>query len=91
MDLSFKVRHAGLRRVWVPGATAYDLVNRHKVAAVHRRERRAVGARWTAPMLDEYAPAFGAWHLERIGRSWRPVRHSRPPDGLLTPSSLNAR
>ncbi len=65
VDLSFKVRHAGLRRVWVPGATAFDLVNRHKIAAVHRRERRAVGARWTAPMLDEYAPAFGAWQLER--------------------------
>ena len=32
IDLSHKVRHAGLRRVWVPAATAYDLAPHHRTS-----------------------------------------------------------
>jgi hypothetical protein len=70
IDLSHKVRHSGLRRVWVPTATAYDLAPLHRtLAGRHRRERGTLRGRWRAPELDEYAPAFGAWHAEhdRLG------------------------
>jgi hypothetical protein len=66
IDLSHKVRHAGLRRVWVPAATAYDLASLHRTSAdPDRGERGALRARWRAPDLDEYAPVFGAWHAGR--------------------------
>ena len=68
VDLSWKVRHAGLRRVWVPTATMFDLVDRHKVSAVHRKERQAIRARWLAPVLDEYSPTHGEWHAARDER-----------------------
>jgi hypothetical protein len=69
IDLSHKVRHAGLRRVWTPLATLYDLTTPDKdVVGGQRRERRDLRTRWRAPDLDEYAPAFGAWAAERDRR-----------------------
>jgi hypothetical protein len=69
VDLSFKVRHAGLRRVWVAGATAYLLLNGRKQENSNRDERQALRARWLAPDVDEYVPTFGAWRSER-DRRW---------------------
>lgn len=68
VDLSFKVRHAGLRRLWVAGATAYYLFDRHKLERPQKDERLALRARWLAPDVDEYAPTFGAWLAERDRR-----------------------
>jgi O-antigen biosynthesis protein len=81
VDLSHKVRHLGLRRIWVPSATAYELAGRPKIPlAAQRQERDLVRSRWRAPELDEYAPAFGAWHAAR----------DRRPSGS-GPRSLTAR
>jgi GT2 family glycosyltransferase len=65
VDLSFKVRHLGLRRVWVPAATAYSLGSHHRAALVPKAERVAVRRRWTAPDLDDYLPSSGAWSAAR--------------------------
>ncbi len=77
IDLSQKVRHVGLRRVWVPDATAYQLDSPYRATVVRlRREREKVRGRWRAPDLDEYAPAFGVWHAERDRRSGEPAELS---------------
>ena len=65
VDLSFKLRHLGLRRVWVPSATAYSLGSHHRSALVPKAERLAVRRRWTAPDLDDYLPSSGAWSAAR--------------------------
>jgi hypothetical protein len=65
VDLSFKVRDAGLSRLWVPEATAYLLVDRHKAERSRRDERQALRTRWQAPPLDEYVPTYGAYRAER--------------------------
>ncbi len=91
VDLSHKVRHAGLRRVWVPGATVYRLVNRHQLVAVHRRERREVATRWTAPSLDEYVPVFGAWQLARERLEPEEAVAVATAEGLPTLSGLSGR
>ena len=65
VDLSFKLRAAGLRRVWVPTATAYHLGSRHKSLVIRKPEELTLRRRWQAPDLDEYVPTYGAWHAER--------------------------
>jgi hypothetical protein len=68
VDLSFKIRQAGLTRLWVVGATAYLLLERHRVERPQRDERQALRARWLAPAVDEHVPTFGAWWAERERR-----------------------
>jgi O-antigen biosynthesis protein len=69
VDLSHKVRHLALRRVWVPSATAYDLAGPPRIPVRRQRqERELVRDRWHAPELDEYTPSFGAWHAARDRR-----------------------
>ena len=55
VDLSFKLRHLGLRRVWVPAATAYLLGSRSQSLSLPKEERPGLRRRWLAPDLDEYA------------------------------------
>jgi hypothetical protein len=60
LDLSFKLRHLGLRRVWVPSATVYSLGSRHRAPLVPKGERTAMRDRWGAPQRDEYLPSGAA-------------------------------
>jgi hypothetical protein len=55
VDLSFKLRRLGLRRVWVPTATAQLLGPPSHSLAVPKEERLALRGRWLAPDVDEYA------------------------------------
>jgi hypothetical protein len=65
VDLSFKLRHVGLKRLWVAGATAYRLLEPHRAERPEQHERQALRTRWHAPPVDEHVPTFGAWRAER--------------------------
>jgi hypothetical protein len=60
VDLSFKMRHLGRRRVWVPQATAYLLGSARRSLPPPKAERVALRKRWATQSRDEYVPCSGA-------------------------------
>jgi len=56
VDLSYKVRSAGYRLVWLPDATAFHFESQTREATVLASEVQATRARWGVPGRDPYFP-----------------------------------
>lgn len=56
VDLSYKVRSAGYRLVWVPDATAFHFESQTREAKVLASEITATRTRWGVPGRDPYFP-----------------------------------
>ena len=56
VDLSYKVRHAGLRVVVLPSVELYHFESQTRERRVEDWERDRVEARWGPPDVDPYYP-----------------------------------
>ncbi len=58
VDLSFKVRHAGYRLLWLVEAKLYHFESRTRDKTVRDWEHRLVMERWPTPYRDPYLPTL---------------------------------
>ncbi|WP_295692231.1 glycosyltransferase [Lapillicoccus sp.] len=58
VDLSYKVRHAGLRIVWVAGCELYHFESRTRPRTIESWEHLDTMARWGRPGRDDYLPVL---------------------------------
>jgi GT2 family glycosyltransferase len=69
-DLSFKVAHQGLSRLWVAGARLYrhglDREDTRRLLGVQLMKRR-----WASPEVDPYVPDYGSRQAERAAAELR--------------------
>ena len=58
VDLSYKVRDAGLRIVWVAGCELYHFESRTRARTIESWEHVDTVARWGRPGRDDYLPVL---------------------------------
>lgn len=71
VDFCFKVRHLGLRIVWLAGVELYHFESRTREPKVHPWEHRRVHNRWGSYEIDPYLPLQHGVPIATKRRRWR--------------------
>jgi GT2 family glycosyltransferase len=90
VDLSLKIRRAGLRIVWTPYASWYHFESQTRAAGASDEELAALRNRW---MPELCADPYFSPRLDQMRDDWAPALTDRPhwrAGGQLTPAMVGA-